>query len=62
MVLTGVQITAFFTEDAQIGIPQATVNHMQQEGITSVDDLIDFDNKSIKELAVMFQILQEAVV
>ena len=34
-----------------MGIPQATVNRMQQEGITSVDDLIDFDDKSIKQLA-----------
>ena len=52
MVLTGPQTTAFFTEDSQMGIPQATYDHMKNsEGINTVDDLADFDKDTLKQLA-----------
>ena len=51
MVLTNGQVTAFFEFDAQMGIPHATVIQLQAEGITSVDDLIDFDKDTLQQVA-----------
>ena len=51
MVLTANQIQAFFTEADQMGIPQPTVIQMQTEGITTVDDLKDFDKDSLHQMA-----------
>ena len=44
MVLTGAQTLAFFTNEDQMGVPAETVAQMEQEGITNVDDLAEFDN------------------
>ena len=51
MVLTGAQVTAFFEDADQMGIPNATVVQMQTEGITTVNDLADFDKDSLQQLA-----------
>ncbi len=48
MPLTAAQMTAFFEQDDQMGISHATVMHLQQEGITIVDDLINFDKDPIE--------------
>lgn len=51
MVVTAAQTTAFFEHDDQMGIPHATVVQMAREGIATVADLADFEEKSIKQLA-----------
>ena len=51
MVLTVAQTTAFFSDNAQMGIPAATVTQMADEGIRSVDDLLDFDKDTIDQMA-----------
>jgi hypothetical protein len=51
MVLTAAQILAFFEDDDQMGIPHATIVQLQQEGITTVGDLADFDKTSLQQVA-----------
>ena len=51
MVLTAAQTTAFFENANQMAIPTATVAQLGNEGITTVDDLIDFDEDSLKQIA-----------
>ncbi len=51
MPLTAAQTTAFFEQDAQMGIPNETVVQLQQEGITTVDDLVDFDKDTIEQIS-----------
>jgi hypothetical protein len=51
MVLIAAQTAAFFQEEAQMGMPHPTVAQMQAEGITSVQDLADFDKESLRQLA-----------
>ena len=51
MPLTNAQVNAFFTDPAQMGIPQATFKQLAEEGITTVDDLIDSDDDALKQLA-----------
>ncbi len=51
MVLTNAQRTAFFQDANQLGIPAATFDQMANEGITSENDLVDFDEESIKQMA-----------
>ena len=51
MPLTAAQTTSFFEQDEQMGIPHDTVIQLQQEGITIVDDLIDFDKDTIEQIA-----------
>ena len=51
MVLTAAQILAFFEDDDQMGIPHATIVQLQQEGITTVADLADFDKTSLQQVA-----------
>ena len=51
MVLTAAQVTAFFEGADQMGIPHATVVQMQTEGITTVNDLADFDKDSLQQMA-----------
>ena len=48
MVLTTVQITNFFTLATQIGVPAATMDRLQQEGIASPVDRNDFDDEALK--------------
>jgi hypothetical protein len=51
MPLTGAQQTAFFEDAAQMSIPKATVVQLQQEGIDNIDDLVDFDEDTIEQIA-----------
>ena len=51
MVLTAAQTTAFFENPDQMGIPHITMVQMQQEGIQSVADLVDFEKQSLQQLA-----------
>ena len=51
MVLTGAQTTLFFEAAAQMGIPHATVIQLQNEGISTVDDLTDFDKDGLQQVA-----------
>ena len=51
MVLTAAQTNTFFTDAGQMGIPAATVTQMANEGISTVDDLIDFDKDTIDQMA-----------
>ncbi len=51
MVLTAAQTTAFFEAADQMAIPHATVVQMVIEGITTVDDLAEFDKDSLQQLA-----------
>ena len=51
MPLTAAQTTAFFTNATQMGIPQATVDGMGDEGISTVPDLLEFDDDTIKTMA-----------
>ena len=38
-----------------MGIPHATVMQLQDEGIMSPDDLMDFDRDTIKQIAEMLK-------
>ena len=51
MVLTAAQTTAFFKGNDQMGIPHATILQFQLEGTSGVDDLADFKEDSLKQLA-----------
>ena len=51
MVLTNAQTTAFFEGPTQMGIPNATVIQLLAEGITNVDDLVDFDKDTLQKVA-----------
>ena len=51
MPLTGAQTIAFFENAGQMGIPNATVVQLVQEGIDTVDDLADFDKDTIAQIA-----------
>ena len=46
MVLTAAQTSTFFKHAEQMGIPHTTVVQLQSEGITLVDNLVDFDKDS----------------
>ena len=51
MPSTAAQTTPFFDNADQMGIPNATVVQIQQEGIDNVDDLVDFDKDTIEQIA-----------
>jgi hypothetical protein len=51
MPLTAAQVTAFFEDGAQMGLRNATVIQLQEEGINNVDDLVDFDKDTIEQIA-----------
>ena len=51
MVLTAAQITAFFTDANQMAIQQATLAELENEGISTPDDLADFDKDTIRQVA-----------
>ena len=51
MVLTVAQTTNFFQQNAQMDIPAATVAQLVNEGISTVDDLMDFDKDSLEQVA-----------
>ena len=49
------QVTVFFEGAAQMGIPHATVVQIQEKGIDNVDDLVDFDKDTIKQISANLQ-------
>ena len=51
MVLMAAQMTTFFKDDEQMGIPHTAVIQLQTEGITTVGDLADFEKDSLQQLA-----------
>ena len=51
MVLTVAQITNFFEQQGQMGIPHAMVIQLQAEGISSISDLADCNKDSLQQLA-----------
>jgi len=51
MPLTAGQITAFFENADQMGIPNRTVIKLQEEGIDAPNDLTDFRKETISEVA-----------
>jgi len=55
MVITAAQQAAFFSETAQMAIPLATIPSLQQEGITTVGDLLEFDEDTISSIASNFR-------
>jgi hypothetical protein len=57
MVLTAAQTISFF-ENAQMGIPHATVVQLANEGIDMVDEVTDFDKNSLQQVATIY-VIQE---
>ena len=51
MVLMAAQMTTFYEDDEQIGIPHTMVIQLQTEGITTVGALADFEKDSLQQLA-----------
>ena len=51
MVLTAAQTAAFFEQLAQMGTPHETVTQLVNEGVDTVDDLVDFDKATIEQVA-----------
>ena len=50
MVVTATQTTAFFTEPLQMALPANTRLAIAQEGLEDLNDLIEFDEKSLKQI------------
>lgn len=50
-MVTQAQLTTFFTTQDQMGIPAATYAQMQQDGITTFEDLISFKPEDVKRIA-----------
>ena len=48
MVVTATQTTAFFTEPAHMDLPANTRLEISKEGPEDLDDLVKFDEKSLK--------------
>ena len=51
MVFTQANITSFFEDNDQMGVPHDTYVQLQAEGIENVSDLADFDKDSLHQLA-----------
>jgi hypothetical protein len=51
MVLTVAQTAVFFEANDQMEIPHVTVMQLQNEGISTVNDLIDFDKDTLQQVA-----------
>ena len=50
MPFTAAETIAFFEGAAQMAIPQSTRLRLQVEGLASVDDLLEFDEETLKQL------------
>jgi hypothetical protein len=60
MPLTAAQRTAFFEEDAQMGIPNRTVVQLQTEGLSGVEDLEQtLTKEQSKALLLTYDALRE---
>ena len=54
MVITVAQNNAFFTDANQMAIPQATIVHLQAEGLATIDDLKEFTEQQLKDITTNF--------
>ena len=52
--------TSWFTSAAQMGLSAASYQALQDEGITEPNDLAEFDNKQLKEIAKNLRQVQAA--
>ena len=50
MVITAAQTTAFFSEPGQMDLPAATRIVIAQEGLEDLADLVEFDERSLKQI------------
>ena len=55
MPLTNAQTTAFFENNADLGLANATRVALADERIATVDDLLEFDKDTIKQIASNFR-------
>lgn len=51
MVITNAQNTTFFEDQDQMAIPHNTVVYLANKGINLIQDLIDFNEDMLKEVA-----------
>ena len=51
MPWTNAQRTTFFTDRDHMSIPAATVGKLDEEGISDPDDLFEFDEQKIQNIA-----------
>ena len=51
MPFTQAETTAFFEDADQMGIRALTMVQLQNEGITEVGDLSEYDSESLKQIA-----------
>ena len=51
MTIKAAQTKDFFEANDQMAIPQSTLLQLQNEGITLVDDLADFDKETLHQIA-----------
>ena len=50
MVFTATQTTTFFTELSQMALPRDTRAAIAEGGLTDIDDLVEFDSDSMKQV------------
>ena len=50
MVITAAQPTAFFSEPGQMALPAATWIVISQKGLEDLADLVEFDERSLKQI------------
>ena len=50
MVITAAQTTAFFSEPGQMALPAATRIAISQEGLKDLADLVEFDERSLRQI------------
>eukprot|EP00957_Ditylum_brightwellii_P064296 4878999-Ditylum_brightwellii.AAC.1 len=55
MVVTNAQTTAFFESNDQMVIPHNIVVHLVNKGISTVDDLEEFQKSDIKQIAAILR-------
>ena len=55
MPWTANQTSSFFENNDQMGIPNRTVMAMRNEGITTIDDLAEFEDDDFKAMVELFR-------
>ena len=50
MVVTATQTIDFFTEPGQMALPANTCLAISQEGLEDLDNLVEFDEKILKQI------------
>ena len=61
MVLTAAHLTSFFEDNAQMALPHPTRLCLQVEGITTVNNIRDFDKDMLKQVAETMRRLEGRV-